>query len=88
MLHCRPGLTAVKIIDYSYVHYVNAEVEVLLPEESGIVQIEVLNCLCLTSIALACVSRNTHCQSLAWQWVLSATLPEESGIVQIEVPQS
>jgi hypothetical protein len=41
LLHCRPGLTAVKIIDYSYVHYVNAEVEVLLPEESGIVQIEV-----------------------------------------------
>jgi hypothetical protein len=31
----------VKIIDFNYVHYLNAEVEVLLPEESGIVQIEV-----------------------------------------------
>ena len=34
-------MTSVKIIDFNYVHYVNAEVEVLLPEESGIVQIEV-----------------------------------------------
>jgi hypothetical protein len=41
LLHRRPGLTAVKIIDFNYVHYLNAEVEVLLPEESGIVQIEV-----------------------------------------------
>jgi hypothetical protein len=37
----RPGLTAVRVIDFSYVHSVGAEVEVVLPEESGIVQIEV-----------------------------------------------
>ena len=37
-------MTSVKIIDFNYVHYVNAEVEVLLPEESGIVQIEVQPC--------------------------------------------
>ena len=50
----RPGMTSVKIIDFNYVHYVNAEVEVLLPEESGIVQIEVLPRSSLNSIALAC----------------------------------
>ncbi len=37
----RPGLTDVRVIDYSYVHSVSAEIEAVLPEESGIVQIEV-----------------------------------------------
>mmetsp|Transcript_16806 Transcript_16806/g.45849 ORF Transcript_16806/g.45849 Transcript_16806/m.45849 type:complete len:500 (+) Transcript_16806:468-1967(+) len=37
-----PGLTSVKVIDYKYVRHSNLEVEVVMPEESGIVQIEVL----------------------------------------------
>ena len=56
----RPGLTNVRVIDYSYVHSVSAEVEAVLPEESGIVQIEVI----LLTLPQLDVQRLCSCMSL------------------------
>jgi hypothetical protein len=48
----RPGLTSVRVIDYNYVCSVSAEIEVVLPEESGVLQIEVQNLMTLMILKL------------------------------------
>ena len=45
------NILCAQVIDFSYVHSINAEVEVVLPEEQGIVQIEVtLSFSCLLQV--------------------------------------